>query len=482
MSWLPTSECEKLGVSRKATLDEVKQAFNKLALKHHPDKNMANQEESSRIFDEIRTAYNILRKILLNEPISSFSQLDVEETAQDEDDPTYTCGCGERVRLSQRPLHNTDCYIRVDKENYDRFQDTLSMKQLNEQFKERQKAERRKRRAAKKEMMRSPPLQPAPAVWVSFPGNEQPSNEAKCEVHTCPEQPDWWENIESSHAKNEQMISPHSATVATNFEVHQPGPNIVAPKPSWGNAVQQHPESRSLPCSLGVSESSLCDPSRSPVDFLTSASSLLQMPHAKCPAEDEIDKLWNQPCSLPGPEAVWVSCPLAPLSENTCSRNPVQEADPFITKAHNTQNTTWHTGLQHPYPEQQTYIPTVQFQVERKVSDCQVIPRPRDLADIPMLNKFKIVCGFPDEKQLDSGAFLGRFILYKFAEPTGWDACFLSSYKQTQHRTPSHPCRFVMESKLSASQSQVNDVNLNAADYGWNCSAKPGTWCLLDEM
>ncbi len=50
---------EVLGVGRKATADEIKKSFRKLAKKHHPDSNKGDPKGSAR-FNEINTAYEIL--------------------------------------------------------------------------------------------------------------------------------------------------------------------------------------------------------------------------------------------------------------------------------------------------------------------------------------------------------------------------------------------------------------------------------------
>jgi DnaJ-class molecular chaperone len=50
---------EVLGVSRKASADEIKKSFRKLAKKHHPDSSKGDPKASAR-FNEVNTAYEIL--------------------------------------------------------------------------------------------------------------------------------------------------------------------------------------------------------------------------------------------------------------------------------------------------------------------------------------------------------------------------------------------------------------------------------------
>lgn len=50
---------ELLGVSRNASEDEIKKAFRKLAMKHHPDRNIGDDEAEAK-FKEVKEAYDVL--------------------------------------------------------------------------------------------------------------------------------------------------------------------------------------------------------------------------------------------------------------------------------------------------------------------------------------------------------------------------------------------------------------------------------------
>ena len=51
---------EVLGVKREASDQEIKSAYRRLAMQHHPDRNPDNKEESEEKFKEITEAYSVL--------------------------------------------------------------------------------------------------------------------------------------------------------------------------------------------------------------------------------------------------------------------------------------------------------------------------------------------------------------------------------------------------------------------------------------
>ena len=51
---------QTLGLDRDASSDDIKKAFRRLALLHHPDRNLDNSAEAEEKFKEINEAYEVL--------------------------------------------------------------------------------------------------------------------------------------------------------------------------------------------------------------------------------------------------------------------------------------------------------------------------------------------------------------------------------------------------------------------------------------
>ena len=49
-----------LNINKNATKDEIKNAYKKLAMKYHPDKNIDNKEEAEEKFKQVSEAYEVL--------------------------------------------------------------------------------------------------------------------------------------------------------------------------------------------------------------------------------------------------------------------------------------------------------------------------------------------------------------------------------------------------------------------------------------
>ncbi|MCW8887817.1 MAG: DnaJ domain-containing protein, partial [Gammaproteobacteria bacterium] len=72
---------EILGVQKNATEKELKKAFKKLAMKHHPDRNQDNKDESEVKFKEAKEAYEILSDAQKRAAYDQFGHAGVDQSA-----------------------------------------------------------------------------------------------------------------------------------------------------------------------------------------------------------------------------------------------------------------------------------------------------------------------------------------------------------------------------------------------------------------
>lgn len=55
-----SSYYDTLGVDKKASQQDIKRAYKKLAFKYHPDRNPEHKEEATKVFAKILEAYTVL--------------------------------------------------------------------------------------------------------------------------------------------------------------------------------------------------------------------------------------------------------------------------------------------------------------------------------------------------------------------------------------------------------------------------------------
>jgi len=72
---------EVLGVQKNATEKEIKKAFKRLAMKHHPDRNQDNQDEAETKFKEAKEAYDILSDGQKRAAYDQFGHAGVDQSA-----------------------------------------------------------------------------------------------------------------------------------------------------------------------------------------------------------------------------------------------------------------------------------------------------------------------------------------------------------------------------------------------------------------
>lgn len=74
-----------LGVDRSASEEEMKKAYRRLALKHHPDRNAENKEAAEEKFKEINEAYAVLSDKEKRKQYDMFGHADFQQRFSQED-------------------------------------------------------------------------------------------------------------------------------------------------------------------------------------------------------------------------------------------------------------------------------------------------------------------------------------------------------------------------------------------------------------
>ncbi|PRP83458.1 dnaJ protein subfamily C member 24 [Planoprotostelium fungivorum] len=108
---------ERLGVDRHATKEEIKAAYQRLVLRHHPDKQGRDQDET---FQSIQNAWEILRdeqsrraldvdlRVFEQQQILPiFAEIDLDEMSYNEETMEYRLDCrchGEGYLITEKQL------------------------------------------------------------------------------------------------------------------------------------------------------------------------------------------------------------------------------------------------------------------------------------------------------------------------------------------------------------------------------------------
>src|SRR5262245_57512908 len=71
---------DTLGVKREATADEIKAAYRREAIKHHPDKNPGNKQAEEK-FKEVNEAYSVLSDGTKRKTYDQFGHAGVDGSA-----------------------------------------------------------------------------------------------------------------------------------------------------------------------------------------------------------------------------------------------------------------------------------------------------------------------------------------------------------------------------------------------------------------
>ena len=137
-----TKSCDILGLTLPFTLKELKKAYYKTALKHHPDKNIVNNSSNKNIneiniyFHEIQDAYKFL-----NDYLKVYNRENNNEEENDNDNISYEYilnkfikslhdYCESNINISKIILNIINNYKNITKDTFVNLDTNISLKIL----------------------------------------------------------------------------------------------------------------------------------------------------------------------------------------------------------------------------------------------------------------------------------------------------------------------------------------------------------------
>ncbi|KAK0433973.1 hypothetical protein EV421DRAFT_1909687 [Armillaria borealis] len=98
-----------LSISRSASLPEIKVAYHKMLLQHHPDKNVLRKDGQARVdVTVIKEAYFILSDPVSRLQVISLDDFDEEPSMNDSDYSAwkYKCRCGGVYTITEKEMES----------------------------------------------------------------------------------------------------------------------------------------------------------------------------------------------------------------------------------------------------------------------------------------------------------------------------------------------------------------------------------------
>ena len=107
-----------LGISYRASNDDIKRAYRKLSLIYHPDKDN-NDDDKTIKFQQLNEAYNTLSENILRDKYNRQNNINVENNIQDNNDDNI------------KNNNNFNASNLYDNTNYNSFQQLMNQNMIN---------------------------------------------------------------------------------------------------------------------------------------------------------------------------------------------------------------------------------------------------------------------------------------------------------------------------------------------------------------